>query len=99
MSKTINNDKSYYILLLLSLFLIVNISIFFFIKNETHNLYIKNTLLDKNIIEEQRRMSIARSNFNKKYNINSLQELADKHLKLHYSTIKQVRDINDIKNK
>lgn len=95
-TKQNDKDKCYYLVICLSVFLVFNISVFFFVKNTTHNFYIQNKVLDKNIIEEQRRLAIARSNFNKKYNINSLQELANQYLKLKYSTIKQVKNFDDI---
>ena len=92
------NNNQNYICLFLFILLIINIAVCFYFKNTTHKFEIKNIQLEKDIIEEQRRLSLSQSNFNKKSDINSLRELSKK-LNLQFSNIQQVKEINDITHK
>lgn len=96
-SKTKTKDNNlFYFTICLFFLLIINISVFFFFKNTTYQLSKQNTQLDKDIIEEQRRLALSQANFNKKYNINSLQELSKKYLNLQFSNVKQIKEFTDI---
>ena len=72
---------------------------FFHIKNSTHYLKLQVTKLENDILSEEHNLAIQQAEFNKKYNINILQELAKKKLKLRFSNVEQMADLGKILNK
>ena len=85
--------------LFLSILTIFNIMFFFHIKNSTHYLKLQVTKLENDILSEEHNLAIQQAEFNKKYNINILQELAKKKLKLRFSNVEQMADLGKILNK
>ena len=82
--------------MLLFVFTVFNIVCFFYIKNSTHYFKIELNNLNEELEYEKRNLSIQKSNFDKKYNIENLQEMAKNHLNLQLSNVKQIVDMEDI---
>lgn len=76
--------------------LFCNLGGFFFFKNTSRDLRLSLIRIDKDILEENKKLSFVRAEFNKKYNTNKLQNIAKEKTNLQLSTINQVVDIQDI---
>ncbi len=85
-----------FLILVLSLFTLVNILFFFFIKNTTHELSIQSLKINNEIVNETRQYSIIKANFSKKYNVKTLKEMVKNKLQLKSSNVKQIEDITSI---
>ena len=73
-----------------------NIGGFFFTKNSTRDLRVAIRKIDSEIDEENRRLSVAQADFNRKHNVQNLQQLAFEKLGLDFSTVKQVKEFHEI---
>ena len=95
--KKILNKNVFIILLLCVTF--INISCFFYIKNSTHYLLLGINKLKADVLYEKNILSMKQVEFNKKYNIQNLRELANNRLKLQFSNVNQIVDFKDILKK
>ena len=75
-----------------------NIGTFFFIKNSTRDLRLAVRVIDKDIIEENRKLAIVQAEFSRKYNTQELQQMAKDRLNLSFSNVKQIKKMNDVLN-
>ena len=98
-SKMKNLAIKYILLTLLAIATTLNVSFFFYIKNSTHYLNIQVYHLKNDVETEKHNLSIQKAEFNKKYNINNLQELAKNRLNLKFSSVDQIVDFDDIISK
>lgn len=69
---------------------------FAFIKNSTHKMYIELSHIDNDLTEEERRLIMTKTSFDKTYNLEKLLQLAKDKLNLHFSDVRQIIDIEDI---
>ena len=75
-----------------------NIGTFFFIKNSTRDLRLAVRVIDKDIIEENRKLAIVQAEFSRKYNTQELQQMAKDRLNLSFSNVKQIKKMDDVLN-
>ena len=75
-----------------------NIGTFFFIKNSTRDLRLAIRVIDKDIIEENRKLAIVQAEFSRKYNTQKLQQMAKDRLNLGFSNVKQIKKMDDVLN-
>ena len=90
------NNLSKFVLIVLSIFTFANIVCFFYIKNTTRQMRVEINRNDREIVEEKRKLSLAQIDFNKKYNVNSLQELAKNRLNLQLLNVKQIKEMDEV---
>ena len=91
---SIINSTTFLIFLIILTF--SNIVFFFYIKNSTHYLKNKVDILSSEVINEQHNLSIYHAEFNKKYNVKNLQELAKNKLNLQFSNVNQITTLDEI---
>lgn len=93
-----NQDNLFQIafVIFLTILLFCNLGGFFFFKNTSRDLRLSLMRIDKDILEENKKLSLVRAEFNKTYNTNKLQNIAKEKTNLRLSTINQVVDIQDI---
>ena len=91
--------NSNYVLFILTIITTINVLHFFYIKNETHYLKVKINQLSNDLLFEQRSLSIKQTEFNKKYNVQKLQELSKNRLKLQFSNVNQITTFEDVLRK
>src|SRR5574344_1428416 len=92
-----NQNNNIFMFIIICCFTACNVLFFFYIKNTTHEIRnnLKQTQYD--YIEEERKMTIMKINFNKKYSTQKLQELSKEfNLNLQFSNIKQIQDWQDV---
>lgn len=102
--KLVSNNDSYilefYKIIAIVLFTIgltfFHLVFFAIIKNSTHKMSIELSYIDSDLIEENRRLIMTKSSFDKTYTLEKLQQLAKDKLNLHFSDVRQVVDIEDI---
>ena len=76
--------------------LLLNFGNFFFFKNATRELRMAIVRVDKEIVEENRRLSVVQADFSKRYNVQNLQEMAKDRLNLQFSNVSQVKDMHEV---
>lgn len=72
-----------------------NIGTFFFFKNSTRDLRTAVRIVDKDIVEESRKLAIIHAEFSRKYNTQTLQHMAENRLNLGFSSVKQIKKMDD----
>ena len=93
-----NGFLQFGLVVFLILLLFGNIGTFFFIKNSTRDLRLAVRVIDKDIIEENRKLAIIRAEFSKKYNTQELRQMAKDRLNLSFSNVKQIKKMDDVLN-
>ena len=73
-----------------------NLIFFAIIKNSTHKMSVELTYIDNDLLEEERRLIMTKTSFDKTYNLEKLLQLAKDKLNLHFSDVRQIIDIEDI---
>ena len=53
-------------------------------------------VIDKDIIEENKKLAIVQSEFSRKYNTQELQQMAKDRLNLNFSNVKQIKKMDDV---
>ncbi len=91
------NDKILFALLLFITF--INIVCFFYIKNSAYYFRLNVNKLSSEVLSEKNNLSIKKAEFNEKYSVHNLQELAQNKLNLQFSNIKQIVDFDDVLKK
>ena len=86
-------------ILILIAFTFLNIFFFFYIKNSTHYMSVKLYHLKNKVETEKHNLSLQKAEFNKKYSIQKLQELAKDKLNLQFSNVNQIVDFEEILTK
>ena len=84
------------LVIFLFLLLFGNIGTFFFFKNSTRDLRLAIRVIDKDIIEENKKLAIVQSEFSRKYNTQELQQMAKDRLNLNFSNVKQIKKMDDV---
>ena len=69
---------------------------FAFVKNSTHKMSIELLHIDNDLTEEERRLIMTKTSFDKTYNLEKLLQLAKDKLNLYFSDVRQIIDIEDI---
>ena len=99
-SKNDMEDTSYFlqfgVVAFFVLLLLLNFGNFFFFKNATRELRMALIRVDKEIVEENRRLSVVQAEFSKKYNVQNLQEMAKDRLNLQFSNVSQIKDMHEV---
>ena len=86
------------LVIFLMFLLLGNVGTFFFIKNSTRDLRLAIRVIDKDIIEENRKLAIVQAEFSRKYNTQKLQQMAKDRLNLGFSNVKQIKKMDDVLN-
>ena len=86
-------------ILFLIFLLFGNIGSFFFFKNSTRDIRMAIAVVNNDIEEEKKRISMINAEINKEYNSNYLQELGKQKLNLSFSNVKQITSIEEALSK
>ena len=100
-NKSMNDYNSFLqfgLVIFLMFLLLGNVGTFFFIKNSTRDLRLAIRVIDKDIIEENRKLAIVQAEFSRKYNTQKLQQMAKDRLNLGFSNVKQIKKMDDVLN-
>ena len=84
------------LMIFLIVLLFANTVGFFFVKNSTRDLRLSLIRIDKDIMEENKKLSIIRSEFSKNYKLTQLKDFLKDRLNLDFSSINQIKDFVDI---
>ena len=84
------------LMIFLIVLLFANTVGFFFVKNSTRDLRLSLIRIDKDIMEENKKLSIIRSEFSKNYKLTQLKDFFNDILNLDFSSINQIKDFVDI---
>ena len=93
-----NSFLQFGLVIFLMFLLLGNVGTFFFIKNSTRDLRLAIRVIDKDIIEENRKLAIVQAEFSRKYNTQKLQQMAKDRLNLGFSNVKQIKKMDDVLN-
>ena len=93
-----NGFLQFGLVVFLILLLFSNVGAFFFFKNSTRDLRLAVRVIDKDIIEENRKLAIVQAEFSRKYNTQELQQMAKDRLNLSFSNVKQIKKMDDVLN-